>query len=342
MEELVFVRRRYGMMQPITREQVRQALRSACIVLFTTLASLAVLEVALRLIDLRILREASNERSLSYRYDAELGWMPIPNSSSVVTTARPIHAKHNSLGFRDIEFSHSARPAMLFIGDSFVWGVDAEANERFTDLLRSRISNYTIVNAGVSGFGTDQEYLLLQRIWTTIQPAVVVLIFCTDNDRKDNSLNERYDGYHKPYFMPAPDGTLVLHGQPVPYSRQVYIREDWLVRHLWLARLAVSAYVEVRYPKVWRADPTEQLVGKFRDFVAAHGARLIIGLQSSDSELLQYLRAEKIPFVTFDGAEAYPDRFGAHWTAEGHKLVAERLFKLLSENNITQMDSLSR
>jgi len=315
---------------------------SACIVLFTTLVSLAAIEIALRLADLRILREASSERSLSYRYDAELGWMPIPNSSSVITTARSIHAKHNSLGFRDIEFASSAQPAMLFMGDSFVWGVDAEANERFTDLLRSRIPNYSVVNAGISGFGTDQEYLLLQRIWETIRPAVVVLIFCTDNDRKDNSLNERYDGYQKPYFVVAADGTLELRGQPVPYSRQVYIKENWLVRHLWLARVAVSAYTEVRYPKVERPDPTERLVGKFRDFVAAHGARLVMGLQSSDNELIQYLRNKEIPFVTFDGAEAYPDRYGSHWTPEGHRLVAERLLKLLSETNISGRNSPSR
>ena len=69
---------------------------------------------------------------------------------------------------------------MLFMGDSFVWGVDAEAEERFTDLLRGRIPDLAIVNAGVSGFGTDQEYLLLQRIWPKIEPKVVVLIFCTD------------------------------------------------------------------------------------------------------------------------------------------------------------------
>jgi hypothetical protein len=329
-------------MQPSKSGRGRQALQSACIALFTTLVSLAAIEIALRLADLRILREASSERSLSYRFDAELGWMPIPNSSSVVTTARSIHARHNSLGFRDIEFAPGTEPVMLFMGDSFVWGVDAEANERFTDLLRTRISNFTVVNAGVSGFGTDQEYLLLQRIWPSVRPAVVVLIFCTDNDRKDNSLNERYDGYQKPYFVVAANGMLELRGQPVPYSRQVYIKENWLVRHLWLARVAVSAYTEMRYPKVERPDPTEQLVGKFRDFVATHGAKLIIGLQLSDNRLMQYLRSEEIPFVTFEGAEAYSDRYGSHWTPEGHRLVAERLFKLLSENNISGTNSPSR
>lgn len=326
----------------ITRERVRQTLRSAGIALCMTLATLATIEILLRVVDLRILREGAGERSLTYRYDAELGWAPIPNSSSIITTARTIHAQHNSLGFRDIEFERDARPTMLFIGDSFVWGVDAEANERFTDLLRSRISNTAIVNAGVSGYGTDQEYLLLQRIWPTFQPAVVVLIFCTANDRLDNGTNVRYDGYQKPYFATATDGTLMLRGQPVPKSRQLYIKQVWLVRHLWLARVVAFAYVEIRHPQVYVPDPTERIVSKIREFVEAHGARLIVGLQFGDDKLIQHLRAERIPFVAFNGAEAYSDLYGAHWTPAGHRLVAERLLGLLSENNIVQFDNVSR
>jgi hypothetical protein len=329
-----------GVRRPITRERVYQALRSTWLALFMTLATSAAIEIVLRVVDLRILREARSERSLAYGYDAELGWAPIPNSSSLVTTERTIHAHHNSLGLRDIEFEHDARPTLLFVGDSFVWGVDAEAGERFTDLLRGRISSYTTVNAGVSGYGTDQEYLWLQRLWPTIEPAVVVLIFCTDNDRLDNATNVRYDSYQKPYFATAPDGTLMLHGQPVPKSRQFFIRENWLVRHLWLARVAALATTEIRHPQLYVPDPTERLVSKIREFVEAHGARLMVGLQRSDDKLMQHLQVERILFVTFDEAEAYPDRSGAHWTPAGHKLVADRLLRLLSENNIVQVDEL--
>jgi hypothetical protein len=310
--------------------------------LLTTLATLVALETALRVADLRILREGASERSLTYRYDAELGWAPVPNSSSVVTTARTIHVQHNSLGFRDVEFERDARPAMLIIGDSFVWGVDAEVNERFTDLLRSRLSSTTIVNGGVSGYGTDQEYLLLRRIWATIQPSVVVLIYCTDNDRLDNGTNVRYDGYQKPYFATAADGSLVLRGQPVPKSRQLYLKEDWLVRHSWLARLAVFAYVQVRHPQVYVPDPTERIISKIREFVEAHGARLVVGLQLSDGKMMRHLQAERIPFVTFDGAEAYGSKYGAHWTPAGHRLVAERLLELLAENKIVRADDVFR
>jgi len=301
------------------------------------IATLAALEIFLRVADLRELREGVSERSLSYRYDAELGWAPAPNSSSVVAGARTIHVQHNSLGLRDIEFTLDAQPTILFLGDSFVWGLDAEADERFTDLLRPRISSYKILAAGVSGYGTDQEYLLLKRLWAKVQPAVVVLIFCTQNDRSDNSTNIRYEGYQKPYFATAADGSLVLQGQPVPKSRLQYIKEDWLVHNLWLARLVAVSYIKIRHPLLYVPDPTERLVSKIRDFVEAHGAKFLVGLQYRDPELILHLQASRIPFVTFDGAAFYPGAsFGSHWTPDGHKLVAERVLGLLSENGIAQ------
>src|SRR3954468_18120696 len=113
-------------MQHFTRHRrLREALTSAGLALAVTLVTLAALEIVLRLADFRMLREGATERSLSYRYDAELGWAPIPNSSSVVTEARTIHAQHNSLGLRDIEYGDDERPGILFLGDSFVWGLDA-------------------------------------------------------------------------------------------------------------------------------------------------------------------------------------------------------------------------
>jgi GDSL-like Lipase/Acylhydrolase family len=314
---------------------MRQSLRSALSLICVTLATVAVSEFALRVIDFRVLRDGIGERSLTYRYDAELGWAPIPNSSvTVATVARAIHAQHNSLGLRDIEFKRDGHPVLMFIGDSFVWGVDAEADERFTNLLRRQMPGHTIVNAGVSGYGTDQAYLLLQRLWDTIKPDIVVLMFCTLNDRVDNTNNVRYDDYHKPYFDTGPDGALVLKGQPVPKSRQLYIRDDWIVRHSWVARVLVSAYVEIRHPRATVADPTEKLVGAIRDFTQARGARFLVGMQSGDATLMQNLAATNVPFTRFDEADRYGPDSGAHWTPAGHRLVADRFRRLFEENRI--------
>src|ERR1700687_4412189 len=230
--------------------QVREAFRSVGLSLVMALATLAALEIVLRVADFRELRETLAERSLAYDYDAELGWAPVPNSSSIIKTFRTTHYKHNSLGLRDEEFSLDAKPTVMFLGDSFVWGLDSEADERFTELLKPKIPDYKILAAGVSGYGTDQEYLLLRRLWPKVKPAVVVLIFCSQNDRLDNSTNSRYDNYQKPYFATQPDGSLVLMGQPVPRSHLLYFRDNWLVRNLWLARLATDGFVRLKYPQL--------------------------------------------------------------------------------------------
>jgi len=306
-------------------------LRSAFSIVAVVAVSLIAVELALRLADLRVLRQDTSERSLAYDYDAELGWKPVANSVSVVTTARTIHARHNSLGFRDIEYRPDGKPPILFVGDSFVWGVDAEAGERFTDLLRERMIGYSILNAGVSGYGTDQEFIWLKRIWSDVRPSIVVLFFCTDNDRLDNGTNVRYAGYRKPYFDTNPDGSLALRGQPVPKSLKLMIRESWVLRHSWLARVAGLAYVEIVSPEIFVPDPTEKLIGAIQEFVAGHNARLFVALQRTDERLLSYLRSRQIPFVALDGLPAYGAQYGAHFTPEGNQMASRLLLDFLNE-----------
>ena len=309
----------------------RQVWKSLAAGLLVTVATLAGLEILLRIADFRELRQGVSERSLSYHHDAELGWVPTPNSTSTATNARTVQVHHNSMGLRDDEFSLDAKPTILFLGDSFVWGLDAEAPERFSELLKPRIASHKILAAGVSGYGTDQEYLLLQKLWPLVKPAVVVLVFCTVNDRGDNSTNIRYERYHKPYFVTAPDGSLELAGQPVPLSYLQYVNEVWWVRNSWLARLAVAVYVKIRYPKLYVPDPTERLVDSIAQFVTANGAKFFVGLQSEDKELISHLQERRIPFVSLDGAPFYPGAsVGGHWTPEGQKMVADRFFDLLS------------
>src|SRR5262249_14976411 len=223
-----------------------------------------------------------------------------------------------SIGLRDIEHGRGGSPRILFIGDSFTWGFDVETRDRFTELLRQKLPEADIVNAGVPGYGTDQEYLLLAKIWDAVKPDVVVLIYCGDNDRFDNSSNMRYDGYYKPYIAQTPDGRWEFRGQPVPKSRRVYFADNWLVRNVWLARVAVSAWVQASVPRITVPDPTEHLIAMMRDFVEARGAKFMVGLQQRerDARLEAFLDAQKIPNTSFEGAEIFDD-FGYHWTPKG-------------------------
>ena len=107
------------------------------------------------------------------------------------------------------------------------------------------------------------------------------------------------------------------------------------MRNLWLARLVTSVYVRLKHPLLFVPDPTEQLVGKMREFVEANGAKFLVGIQYRDEDLVRYLQSSHIPFVSLDGAAFYPgSAVGSHWTPEGQQFVAERILDLLSENDI--------
>jgi lysophospholipase L1-like esterase len=305
-------------------------MRAILVQIAIVIATLAAAEVVLRVIDLRYLRAHRVGAERIYNYDAELGWFPVPNSDVSFTGIRTIRVRHNSLGLRDIEHDAAPKPTIAFIGDSFVWGYDVEQNVRFTEVLRAKLPEQRIVNAGVTAYGTDQELLLLRRLWDRIKPDVVVLMVCVDNDRKDNTANTRQDGPYKPYFDQTQGA---FKGIPVPWSRHLYFADNWLARNSWVFRVGVSAYVLIAHPAVRVPDPTERLIGMMKEFVESKGAKFLVGLQLREPALEAALTAIKIPYTSFDGAE-HELGDGDHWTPKGHELVAERLLTLLKEDGV--------
>jgi lysophospholipase L1-like esterase len=295
------------------------------------IVALLIAEIALRIFAPQPAIDPRDERSLAYRYDPELGWFPRPSSSNIFTASRTIHVTHNSDGLRGPEYSRSSKPSLIFLGDSLVWGFDAEAEERFTEQIQRKHPEWAVYNFGVSGYGTDQEYLLLQRYFERYQPRVVFLMVCGDNDNEDNSWNYR-GGYYKPWFS-LENGRLKLNGVPVPKSEKVFAIEHNYLAKSYVLRLFAQVWCKLTEPKPQKQaePPTGVLLLEMRKYVTEHGAHFAVGLQHSHAELRKFLEDYKIPTVdleTTNATHVYPE-FGKHWTAEGHAYVAEKVNDLL-------------
>jgi len=310
---------------------LRGLLLFSCIVVVTLFAT----ELLLRIIDFS--GPSPSKIGEAFQFDPELGWFPVPNAASQQTTGnRTISAKHNSLGLRERELSDIAPDRILFLGDSFTYGYDADVNERFSDLLQKELPQYGIVNAGVSGYGTDQEFLLMKRLWNHVNPKYVVLTFCVDNDRDDNTSSLHYwtyGKYYKPYFVRTPEGEWQVRGYPLPRLKRDDITGSAWAERFALARFAVYAYWTLRNREIIVPDPTEDVIGMMRRTLEARGARLVVGLQRHEPRLETYLQAQKIPYTTFDEAPAYPIA-GWHWTPEGNAVVAKKYLALFAEIGI--------
>ena len=303
-------------------------LRGVCVAAVVLATLLALTEITLRALDLPALRLDPIESRAAFDYDPELGWLPHPNSIKQQTASRTVTLRHNALGLRDIDLPPGDRPAMLVLGNSFVWGVEVEAEERFTERLRADLPAMNIVNAGVPGYSTDQEYLLLQRLWPRVKPNAVVLIF-GGGDRVGNSTNYLY-GAFKPYLAKI-DGHWQFAGLPAAKSPTQYFYNNWFANHLAVVRFAIVAYWSAGKHELTVPDPSDRLVVMMRDLVQSRGAKFLVGLQSHDPAMEALLDAQEIPYTRFDEAEVYP-AWGNHWTPAGHRFVAERLKALLSRH----------
>jgi hypothetical protein len=279
------------------------------------------------------LAPARDELSLTYSYDAELGWFPQPNSHKQVTGSRTISATHNRYGFRGPEPARSEKMGIVFLGDSLVWGFDVESNERFTEQLQNTHKEWQVYNLGVSGYGTDQEYLLLQKYFDLFHPRGVILVICGDNDNEDNAWNFR-GGYYKPFYT-LEQGRLKLNGVPVPHSEKTFFAAHTALCRPFLIRLAVRAWFKLASPPPKRVEPlTGAILLDMRKFVAEKNAFFGVGLQHAHPDLQKFLDQYKIPYVdlTTTNASHVYSGFGSHWTPEGHRFVTEKLEKFITSH----------
>jgi hypothetical protein len=340
---LAAARRLRGALPLATRPAVRAdgARRSGLVLLVgALLVALGLGEGLCRLLFRDRLAVVADERNLLYRYHPVLGWFPRPSERRSFVGERRIDVAHNALGFRDLEFEpHKTpgRPRIVFLGDSFVWGYDAEAEERFTNVLRRRHPEWEVLNLGVSGYGTDQECLLLEEFAPRLQPDVVVVEY-NGVDRADNRLSVNHGGYGKPVFVQE-HGSLRAANVPVPLSGTARYADSPLYRRSYLWRMILSARgISPSNPAT--ADLTEALLDRMHDTAAAAGARFLVLLEGSDEALRRHAQERGYPLAEIEPAlraRAAPDvpmRYpghGMHWTPAGHLVVADVTERLLQE-----------
>lgn len=278
-----------------------------------------------------------DEMTVLYRYDEKLGWFPLENSRKTVKANKIFQVEHNRRGFRDSEHLVGPNPRIVFLGDSFVWGYDVEKQERFTEKLHEKFSNSSIYNLGISGYGTDQQYLLLQQQYDFYMPNIVFLVFCTDNDKNENSHNYVHRGYFKPYFVANGDN-LTLKGVPVPKSWRYFIKQHDLLSYSCWFRLISKLYFKYMGPSSLELnDPTYAIISNMNRFIKTRGAQFIVGLQGTDLKLEKFLADNNIPFVDLSTSYTY-SKYGNHWTPQGHIIVSEKIYNFLTKeksmNNI--------
>ena len=133
----------------------------------------------------------------------------------------------NRNGFRCSHAFEEARPPgtfrVLLFGDSYTAGDGVSDKYRYAEVLERMLPGLEIYNYGLSGSGTDQQYLIWRELAQQVEHDLIVISVLVENIRRVAARCRPFmtaDGEEmllpKPYFELLSDGELELHNVPVP------------------------------------------------------------------------------------------------------------------------------
>ncbi len=142
-------------------------------------------------------------------FDDALGWSLVPGShmrSVDYGKGFDYLVEVNSLGLRDREIPEkreSGKKRILILGDSVAFGIGLDYGDRFSDIMQRALGDdVEVLNAGVPGWGNDQELLYYERKGRNLHPDLVILTLTLSNDVLNNMLDHLYLGASpKPRFV---------------------------------------------------------------------------------------------------------------------------------------------
>lgn len=229
----------------------------ACLVMVSCALAILVWEVGLRNIG-GIFHDRFTQP------DAVRGWSLRPGYAGWINAENIIWMQVNRDGMRDRDHPVVTPPGTLrvaVLGDSYIQGLNVDPDKMFTTFLETRLNQcmrstgtrIDVLNFGVSGYGTAQEWLTYTHHAAKYRPDIVLLAVYTNNDIHNNHrrLNPTEVSDQSPYFTLAGEA-LVLDDRyravlaamvHQPWWRRGRI---WLTERLRVAQLAHDVWSGVR------------------------------------------------------------------------------------------------
>lgn len=302
------------------------------------------------------------------RYDADLGWINLPDVSIPNMYGPGLSFRTNSRGFRNTHDFSKAKPSgkhrVVCSGDSFTLGYGVADSQTWVSRLETLEPSLETVNMGQGGYGIDQSYLWFVRDGETMDYDVHIQAFIyTDFERMRSG---DFLGYRKPRLVSGPD-TLVAEKAvpPTGVFRMPWLTQKLVVLHRLRTVRALEAFCRKYFLSVDDADtralavqiftdldarakrrgvrfaavylPTEMdleptrlddLRAFLKEELARHGVAFID--LTGDFRALPAGQSEKL-FLT--GADSPFVGADGHYSEEGNALVARLLLEKLNAGN---------
>jgi lysophospholipase L1-like esterase len=309
-------------------------------------------------------------------FDDTLGWRHATNVKRLFQNelGQEFDVTLDEFGHRGA--GHPKQPAsgkyrILVVGDSFTEGVQVGETDVFTGQIERANPRLEVINAGVGGYGTVQEYLYLRAEGIQFRPDLVLLVFF-ENDLSDNVFTY-YAGFGpRPYANLTADGIRLVESLdssvytqyilPAPFQMALnnhsylyYFLNSRIYQPMFATRIRQMQQAELQ-----KLEPETLykvafgMLDKFNSFLKEQQIPLLVVLVPSREDVAQgrsdvsntmydYCRTHDLnclPLIdkfrqTFSPAPLLYFREDMHWAPDGHKLAAEEIARYLQTGPIS-------
>jgi hypothetical protein len=294
--------------------------------------------------------------------DNELGWIPNENLLFYVYDEIFTHKELNKHGFRVFGDVRSTKKKVLFVGDSYTQAIHVPREKTYYGMLQQRLP-IEVFAFGCSGYGTLQEYMIIEKYMQIIKPDAIVIQGCA-NDIVNNSydLEKRslYSNNHqrRPYL--TVDNYIEYHNpSSIWETAGKYSAFISFLMHR-IDKLMVSFYsIPAKDPLLQRIKPGDKYYNIYKNglIITEHLIKKIRSLAPPDVKIYFFcvfnapplsedfncildsndvvnvrLVSESLDAAKARGVPIYCEDHG-HWSEQGHAIVAIEIEKAIRKND---------
>ena len=308
-------------------------------------------------------------------YDKRVSWKPTENFSVKRMTkdagGEPYRVRYSTVenGFREWGKIDTDKPRVFFLGDSFTQAIQVSNEKAYFNVVKENIPMEVFV-FGCEGYGTLQEYLILDQYIDLIKPHVVILQFCS-NDFENNSFDMESHAIVanqkiRPYWV---NGEITYRNS---LSWNVY---KFFLCHLKLFRFFDEKILQMKFKKFhgyhYPSKSAEEDEMRQRHFIKSLNITQELMLQfkrripkgtyftafnsDTDEPNNTYFKEiakrndidvmESVPIAIEKASKQKKVVFamdGGHWNNLGHKIVGMEIAKYLSKHDELQLGLIKK
>lgn len=304
-----------------------------------------------------------HQHAQQYEFAGKVGWTPteLTRYTNHLEGIGDVSFSTTVFGFREYGHRQTSKKRVFVIGDSYTHGYTVSDGKAYYDVIKRSAEDVELFVYGCGGYGTLQEYMILDKFVDEIKPDLILWQFaCNDLINNDWELESASYINNKHIIRPYLIGDQIEYKFPTQDYGWLYnltqhsmLLQVLDVRLNTLKTMNRGTIEQTILPNDPRMVKSRATTGKLLDMVVKRAGKIPVVAfcvdrqPYADDAFAEICRARKIPYVDEvpwaveharnSGTKVDVMPIDFHWNEEGHKIAGQTLAMALAKRGMIKL-----